>query len=263
MQNIRMLNESNEHFIDYLSSEFAKEVLAKNKMKIHQDTGNIYYKRAFTRAFTVLCMLKGETKKLMDFELDISEDFEFYLDETIAGITNDKFDIDMHGTSKFLFYYFNNLRCDLREEVYKIRHTTVSDNQHALETLDSKDWPYFINRLLEISGGEITSFNSNRISQNGNDVEELKIISETIESLEICQIYYADVYANVSGSFQKYLKYASDILIEKMEDDLRLNLYSFFDLKNEPNAKEIMHTFDRFFFAFGRFPAINELTVIF
>ena len=53
MQNIRMLNESNEHFIDYLSSEFAKEVLAKNKMKIHQDTGNIYYKRAFTRAFTV------------------------------------------------------------------------------------------------------------------------------------------------------------------------------------------------------------------
>ena len=178
-----MLNESNEHFIDYLSSEFAKEVLAKNKMKIHQDTGNIYYKRAFTRAFTVLCMLKGETKKLMDFELDISEDFEFYLDETIAGITNDKFDIDMHGTSKFLFYYFNNLRCDLREEAYKIRHTTVSDNQHALETLDSKDWPYFINRLLEISGGEINSFNSNRISQNGNDVEELKIISETIESL--------------------------------------------------------------------------------
>ena len=258
-----MLNESNEHFIDYLSSEFAKEVLAKNKMKIHQDTGNIYYKRAFTRAFTVLCMLKGETKKLMDFELDISEDFEFYLDETIAGITNGKFDIDMHGTSKFLFYYFNNLRCDLREEAYKIRHTTVSDNQHALETLDSKYWPYFINRLLEISGSEITSFNSNKISQNGNDVEELKIISETIESLEICQIYYADVYANVSGSFQKYLKYASDILIEKMEDDLRLNLYSFFDLKNEPNAKEIMHTFDRFFFAFGRFPAINELTIIF
>ena len=43
MQNIGMLNESKEHFIDYLLSDFAKEVLAKNKMKIHLDTGNSYY----------------------------------------------------------------------------------------------------------------------------------------------------------------------------------------------------------------------------
>ena len=75
----------------------------------------------------------------MDFELDISGDFEFYLNETIAGITDDKLDMDMHSTSKFLFYYFNNLRRDLGEEAYKIRQTIVSDNQHALETLQSKD----------------------------------------------------------------------------------------------------------------------------
>ena len=43
MQNIGMLNESNEHFLDYLSSNFAKEVLAKNKMEIRLGTGNIYY----------------------------------------------------------------------------------------------------------------------------------------------------------------------------------------------------------------------------
>ena len=71
----------------------------------------------------------------MDFELDISDDFEFYLNEIIAGINEDKFDMDMHSTSKFLFYRFNNLRRDLGEEVYKITHTIVSDDQHALETL--------------------------------------------------------------------------------------------------------------------------------
>ena len=75
----------------------------------------------------------------MDFELDISNNFEFYLSEIIAGITDSKFDMDMHSTSKFLFYHFNNLRCDLGEEAYKIRHTIVSDNQHAFETLESKD----------------------------------------------------------------------------------------------------------------------------
>ena len=47
-----------------------------------------------------------------------------------------------------------------------------------------------------------------------------------------------------------------------MEDYLRLNLYSSIDLKNESNTKEIRHTLDRFFFGFGRFPAINELTTI-
>ena len=47
-----------------------------------------------------------------------------------------------------------------------------------------------------------------------------------------------------------------------MEHDLSLNLYSFLYLINEPNTKEIMHTFDRFFFTFGRFPAINELTTV-
>ena len=71
----------------------------------------------------------------MDFELVISDDFEFYLNEIIAGINEDKFDMDMHSTSKFLFYRFNNLRRDLGEEVYKITHTIVSDDQHALETL--------------------------------------------------------------------------------------------------------------------------------
>ena len=47
-----------------------------------------------------------------------------------------------------------------------------------------------------------------------------------------------------------------------MEDNLTLNLYSFIDLKNEYNTQEIMHTFNRFLFTFGRFPAINNLAII-
>ena len=67
--------------------------------------------------------------------------------------------MDIHGTSKFLFYHFSNLRRDLGEEAYKIRHTIVSDNQYALDTLQSKDWTYFINRLLEASKGDIHHIN--------------------------------------------------------------------------------------------------------
>ena len=46
MQNIGMLDESNEHFLDYLLLNFAQEILSKKKKKkktTHLDTGNTYY----------------------------------------------------------------------------------------------------------------------------------------------------------------------------------------------------------------------------
>ena len=120
---------------------------------------------------------QDETKKFIDFDSNINDDFEFYLNEVIAGVTDDKFDIDKHSTSKFLFYHFNNLRRDLGEEAYKVRHTIVLDDQHALESLQSKDRSYFINRLLEVSSGDISLIN---LLHN----DESKIINDTVENLK-------------------------------------------------------------------------------
>ena len=53
---------------------------------------------------------------------------------------------------------------NLGEEAYKIRHAIASDDQHALETLQTKDCVYFINRLLEVFEGDITSLNLGRIT---------------------------------------------------------------------------------------------------
>ena len=212
MLNIGILNESNEHFLDYLLSDFASEVLSKNKMKIHLDTGNIYYNNLNMRGtiYSFMNAQQDKTKKLIDFDLDIKNDLEFYLNKVVAGVTDDKFDIDTHSTSKFLLYHFNNLRCDLGEEPYKIKYTIVSDNQPPLEVLQSKDWPYFINSLLEIS-----SLNLLGIGQNQNNIEELKVIDNTIENLDKCKNYYVDIYANVSVCFQNCLRGAPDVLIEK------------------------------------------------
>ena len=95
-------------------------------MKIHLDTGNICYNNLNLREsiYSFLNAQQNETKKFIDFDLDINDNFEFYVDEVIADVTDDKFDNDAHSTSKFLFYYFNSLRCHLGEEPYKVRHTT-------------------------------------------------------------------------------------------------------------------------------------------
>ena len=167
-------------------------------------------------------------------------------------MTDDRFDIDTHSTSKFLFYHFNNLRHDLGEEAYKVTHTIVLDNTHVLESLQSKDWSYFINRLLEVFNGDISSLNL-------NDIGELKIINDAVENLKIFKNCYADIYANASRCFQNYLRSAPDVILEKMQDDLKFNLYSNIDFKNELNTRETLQTFDRFFFCIWK---INKLIIV-
>ena len=182
----------------------------------------------------------------------------------IIGTIDDKFDFNTHSISKFLFCHFNNSRRDFGEEVYKIRHTIILDHLQAIEKLQSKNWPYFINHLLEVSDDDTSSLNLINLTQNRNNANELEIINDIIENLETCKSYYSDNYANVRCVFQNYLQNASDNLIQKIQDDIRLNLFLNTDLRNEQNPNKISKVLDSFFFffKFDRFPVIDELTVV-
>ena len=85
--------------LDYLSSDFARAVLSKNKMKIHLEGGNIYYNNLNMREsiYNFMIVQQDETKRNIDFELDINDDFEFYLKEVISGTTDGKFEIDTNS----------------------------------------------------------------------------------------------------------------------------------------------------------------------
>ena len=205
---------------------------------------------------------RTKQKKLMDYEIDLSDNFDFYLNKIIALTTNDKDDMDTLSTYKFLFGHFNNLRFDLNEGTYKIRHTIILDDQYTMELLQSKDWPYFIDRLLTVSEGEITFLNLSGVDNSSqNNFDEIKIINDRIDYSTICKDNYSNIYANIGATFYQYLQEISAFLIEKMEEDLTLNLYSFIDLKGKYNTEEVIDTSDRFFFTFGRFPTINNLAI--
>ena len=131
-----------------------------------------------------------------------------------------------------------------------------------LEVLQGRDWPYFIDRLLAVSEGDVTFLNLSGVDDSSqSDFEEIKIINDTIDNLAICKNYYSNIYANIGATFHQYLQ-KTPPKIEEMEDDLTLNHYSFINLKNEYITEEVMHTFDRFFFAFARFLAIDNLAII-
>ena len=64
MEKIGMLNESNNAFLEHLTTDYAHEILAK-KMKIHLETGNILlqqYKHAYRRTFMIF-YLRSRTKQ--------------------------------------------------------------------------------------------------------------------------------------------------------------------------------------------------------
>ena len=105
IKSVGSLYENNENFLDYLLSDFGREVLSKNKMKIHLDSGNIYYNDLNMKEsiYDFMIAKQDETKKFVDFNLDINDDFHLYLNEVIIGTTDDKFDIDTHSTQNFCF----------------------------------------------------------------------------------------------------------------------------------------------------------------
>ena len=86
------LNKSNKAFLDYLTSNYAPETLAKNKIKIHLDTGNIYRDNTNLEEsiYDFLLAQQSETKKLLDYENNFTGDFNFYINEIIFPITDDR-----------------------------------------------------------------------------------------------------------------------------------------------------------------------------
>ena len=126
----------------YLSGKYSSQVLTRNKMKIHIETGQIFHDNQITgeSLFDFLRAQEDITKKLLKINISISDDFEYYVKEVLANITDDRNDMSSNSTSKFLFYHFNMLRQAQGKSFYKIRHSIISDDDYTLEKLQSKNW---------------------------------------------------------------------------------------------------------------------------
>ena len=196
----------------------------------------------------------------MNVEFTVTNDYNFYVDEVLVGITDNLYDMHSHSIAKILFYNFNNYQAMVVEEVYKIRHTIISDDQFVLEKLQSKHWPYFVERIIKISEGNISPLEE--VPRNENDFNELKIFNGSVDNLNICKELYRDFYTTVSFQFVDYLKSLPSHILQKTEDDLKINFFTFLDVKNDPNVEEIFHVFDQFYFKFGRFPGQNGFIIV-
>ena len=89
-------------------------------------------------------------------------------------------DFDSYKTSKFLFHLFNKNQENRGRQKHAIRHTKLSDDNNALGALQDRNWPYFIDRIIDYSQGFLNLSDIDR-----SDITELKALRNTRDNFEI------------------------------------------------------------------------------
>ena len=144
--------------------------------------------------------------------------------------------------SKCLFPNFNDYLNRTNQPAQFIRHRTISDDDFALATLQEKIWPFFIERIIEVSENDSLELEN---SGSDIDIDESRLIIDTIGDLNICKYFYNIAADNLF----KYLIYCPILKRDEVDEDTRINGFFFIDFQNIDNSIEISNAYDyRFIF---------------
>ena len=130
------LSTENQEFLDFLQWDLCKEILENNHLKIHIETGNIYYKNEDTNEsiFEFTKNQQDVSKGIINYNLPFEGNFKDYFN----WITNDydsykitKFDLLTLKNTKFLVYRFNDTLKSTGQPMIKMRHSKVTDDYLA------------------------------------------------------------------------------------------------------------------------------------
>ena len=138
--------EKGQQFLENLQSGESHPLFKRNKVITNIETGNLFFNNVNTNESIYDFFLDQQDliKKLLQMEFSMSVDYDEYILEF-------RCDMLKHKNSKLLLYNLNGFLSRINEPVQLVRHTTVVDGNYALEFLQEKDWPYFIQRILLIS----------------------------------------------------------------------------------------------------------------
>ena len=143
-KNIGNLSKASLEFLNYLSSDYGKELL--NKLKIHWESEKNFHDNVNTgeNFYKFFSDQEDETKKFVDLNLNLSRDLEYYVREILSRTTDDRFELSKNATAKFLFHRFNNFQQSFGLSKFQLRHSQVLEDDYTLKALQNKNLAYFI-----------------------------------------------------------------------------------------------------------------------
>ena len=109
------LTSDNLEFLDFIQSDYCKEIFERNDLKIHIETGNIYHENTDTNksVFQFFKNQQNSSKGNIKFDFIYDRNYNNYFRWIIQGFDSyekkNKLDVLTYKNTKFLFYRFNDL----------------------------------------------------------------------------------------------------------------------------------------------------------
>ena len=248
-----------ESFVEFLASKECQSALTRDGISIHVPTGQIFVENENIgeSLFGFLRNQQDETKKKIPLDFTYDDDYHDYMTKYLPGISEvdeNQHDFDSNKTSKFLFHLFNKFQETRGRPKHFIRHTKLSDDNYALGALQDRNWPYFIDRIIDYSQGFLNLSDVDR-----SDITELNVSRNTRDNFEIFKGVYNELLNGVGVRLHQFLKQIGHLKKKKIDDDLRNNNFQTFDPNEAHNTQKILQTYKDFFYTTGRFPGNQKL----
>ena len=137
------LTTENLRFLDFLQTDYCKEILVSNDLKIHIETGNIYYDDTDTNEwiFEFMKNQQDSSKGIINTDLKYERSYKNYFQWILSGFEpyeKTKYDILSFKNTKYLLYRFNDFQNSIGESLIKVKHSVVTDNYIAAEEIQIK-----------------------------------------------------------------------------------------------------------------------------
>ena len=152
-----------------------------------------------------------------------------------------------------MFYNFNTFRQVQRLSPLKIRHSKVASDDFSIKILQSHNWQYFIETLLEISNGDL-NIDDFDVNDDDEEFDKYLIIQKTLKNLDYCKKIHEGVFNDISYFFYKKIREAPDEFVERKEEDFANEIYYTKKLKEIDSHVEFLKIFNKFYSKTGRFP---------
>ena len=131
-------------FLDFLQTDYCKDILVSNDLKIDIETGNICFDDTDTNEsiFDFMKNQQDSSKCIINADLKYEESYKNNFQWILNGIEpyqKTKYDLLSFENTEYLLYRFNDFQNSIGELLIKVKHSLVTDNYIAAEEIQNQN----------------------------------------------------------------------------------------------------------------------------
>ena len=192
------LSTDSIEFLEFLQSSFCQKLLIENKLKIHIESGNIFFNNLDTNEsiYGFFQQQENQSKaKTKHRHFTFTDNYEDYFEWLVRGFKGNedqKYNVLTNKNLKYLFNLFNDYLEQIFELVKPVCHGVITDDGLELEVIQNKNLQYFIKTILT------TCKTNNGGINNTVDLKDMNLMKNSIENITVYKQTYLSFLNQIS-----------------------------------------------------------------